>query len=185
MKMTTLAALLESGRVRRWHTEPMIGVQTVGEHTWGVAMLIVRLWPDASARLLRTALEHDLAERVVGDLPSPSLSKRVALADAYAEAQRAVLRTLGALPIALDMRDVARLRMADLLDAFFYALHEWRMGNTMGQQIAYTLLQWFVEWQHDEGAVALYPFTPAQHDELVSLYEDMRHVKPSSWRPGQ
>lgn len=64
------------GQTRRFHTFPVIQQQNVAEHSHGVAMLVSWLAqasePGLGVPLLMAALCHDLAEHVVGDIPSPA-----------------------------------------------------------------------------------------------------------------
>ena len=65
-----LKAVERSARVRRYHTEPVIHQQNVGEHTYGVMWFILLMVDSPSANLLKAALMHDTAEYAVGDVPS-------------------------------------------------------------------------------------------------------------------
>lgn len=56
-----------AGYVRRWHTHPFYK-QTVAEHSWGAAMIIISECPNPSANLLKAALIHDLHEAMIGDI---------------------------------------------------------------------------------------------------------------------
>ena len=60
----------QSGNVTRWHTIPTIKSQTVAEHSWGVAMICMELWPQSKI-LVEAALCHDLGEYFTGDSPWP------------------------------------------------------------------------------------------------------------------
>ena len=66
----TLEFLLAGAEVLRYHTVQTLQRETVGHHSHGVACLVLLLDPQASARLLRAALLHDLAEQCTGDIPS-------------------------------------------------------------------------------------------------------------------
>lgn len=59
------------GGVKRYHTWP-IEQQTVAAHSWGVAMIMQRLYPQCSKALLLAAMQHDLGEQDVGDTPAPA-----------------------------------------------------------------------------------------------------------------
>ena len=64
--------------VSRFHTVASLHPkQTVGSHSYGVAILVNELWADASKELLQKALYHDVPEIMLGDIcllytsPSP------------------------------------------------------------------------------------------------------------------
>lgn len=74
--------------------------------------------------LLRCALEHDLAEKFVGDVPRPWKSEdHEQLEQALAQEHGILHETL--IPLHLQ----AWLRMADAIEAGQYALQEATMGN--------------------------------------------------------
>jgi 5'-deoxynucleotidase YfbR-like HD superfamily hydrolase len=64
-------SLTDAGGTVRWHTHGKNLQQTVAEHSWGVAAIILLLKPNPSVALLRAAILHDVHEAVMGDLPSP------------------------------------------------------------------------------------------------------------------
>ncbi len=60
-----------AGRIRRLHIRPMNGdEQNVAAHTWGVAMILLDLFPDVSREALVFTLRHDVPEVVTGDIPA-------------------------------------------------------------------------------------------------------------------
>lgn len=59
-----------AGRVARYHTWPHIRVQSVGEHSWQIARILLSIAPD-NQRLLQHAIVHDMGELAVGDIPYP------------------------------------------------------------------------------------------------------------------
>ena len=48
--------VLSGGEVKRYHTLPTIGEQTVANHSWGVALILNWLKPDISKTALLKAL---------------------------------------------------------------------------------------------------------------------------------
>ena len=61
-----------AGRVLRYHTWPHIRPQTVAEHSWQVARILMAITPPSWwGALLPHAIVHDVGEIVTGDLPYP------------------------------------------------------------------------------------------------------------------
>ncbi|MAO24080.1 MAG: hypothetical protein CMJ25_25295 [Phycisphaerae bacterium] len=128
-----------SGRVMRWHTNPLMagtGDRLDGHHA-RVAQIILEHHPDPSADLLRAALTHDAGEMIVGDLPADLKRERPEIAARhYWEEIAARDRIAGEFPD-LDDDDDAWLRWADRLDAYLWAQHhgmdmtttEWRLAH--------------------------------------------------------
>ena len=114
-----LTETLQAGRVQRYHAAPVDKKQSVAEHSWGVAMILLEIcFPSKS--LLKAALIHDAAEYYTGDLPSPV--KRVSpevkeLFDALEDDGLALLELI--MPD-LDARETRLLKIADCLEGMYY-----------------------------------------------------------------
>lgn len=74
--MTPIERLLlirQGGAVERMHTIPHHGSYSVAEHSWGVAQIILCFVESPRPQLIRAALNHDVPEKWIGDLPAPFL----------------------------------------------------------------------------------------------------------------
>lgn len=121
-------------RVRRQHTVPTVCEEHVGQHSAGVALLLMLMWPTDGlprAELLAAALAHDLGESRIGDIPSPF--KRSLSASARAE-----LDTMENSPLAehgllydLTSEEQQWLKFADCCDGLCYCIEERTRGNRM------------------------------------------------------
>lgn len=129
---------LAAGRVRRWHTDDK-APQTVGEHTFGVMVLLVYLLQEegdalgtvehetADERLRRVAdltslfvgaLVHDATELFTGDIPAPA---RAEIEDSdvfelFEERAREKVFTRR-----LSFEDRLKIHYADKLEAMLFA----------------------------------------------------------------
>lgn len=143
---------IQNGRlVKRYHGLPMLDYQRIDAHSYGVAM-VVRLLVGRSdharlLRLLEAALEHDLAEWIVGDMPAPA--KRMLPAypildgvvgehvigersfrEVFGEVEATVMNDIGFIAErALDKRDKRALKLADAIEGCLHCIEERRMGN--------------------------------------------------------
>lgn len=117
----------QAGGVRRFHTEPQLPAQTVAEHSWGVAVMAFRLWPD-DVGLLQGCLTHDLGEIGCGDIPSPSKREWPALAQASDLVEDVTRRALG---VHVELTNVqrARLKFLDRMELAWYAAEQRLCGN--------------------------------------------------------
>ncbi len=105
----TLAAL--QGRIQTLKLLPRTGwlqrglqnVESVADHSFGVAALALvvgDLYPELDrAKLLATAILHDMAEALIGDLPA-SASRLLGKAAKHGAERKAMLELLGGLPLA-------------------------------------------------------------------------------------
>lgn len=64
----------EAAAVRRCHTVPVLnGDQyVIGLHSFNMLAMLRILWPDAPLRLIWAIVEHDIPERLTGDIPAPT-----------------------------------------------------------------------------------------------------------------
>lgn len=119
--------------VPRWTTIPTIRKQSVGEHSFQVAVIAVWLLEamhgielessEEASGIVAAAVFHDEAEAVTGDLPSP-LKRALRGSIETFEAQ------IGA-DLRLPDRVAALLKLADLLEALLFIREEQSMGNGM------------------------------------------------------
>lgn len=119
-----------TGVVKRWHTEP-IDAQSIAEHSWGVAVILMELAPPeiVTLKLVKAALHHDCAERYTGDLPAtvkwaePRLKREMDRLESKWETE---------LGISVSLSGVERrwLKAADWLELVLYCDLQVKKGNT-------------------------------------------------------
>lgn len=70
-----LVDMLEASNVHRWHIVPMARQQTLADHQWRVAMIVMYITRDCPhsfrSGAIWCALTHDLDEVLTGDIPAP------------------------------------------------------------------------------------------------------------------
>lgn len=124
----TLQALIKAGYdVTRWHTMQNSRPQVLASHLWGVAMLISRLYEGPItmfAPLMRAALEHDLAESQIGDMPRPARTEQ------HRGIEVSVAQSMGIMhEDMLPQNILPWLEWADLIEAGLHAQREVMVGN--------------------------------------------------------
>ncbi len=173
--LSFLHAALGLKRVPRtgWLLRGLTDVESVAEHAWGVALIVLALAPGVEGPLDRrkaliTALIHDLPERSLSDIPSPALAhfppeaKREAEEAALAEMTRGLPEGAqfqawwrefeeGSTPEGRLVRDADRLEM--LIQAYLYE-------ESRGVQ-----LDDF--WANQEGRPFFFPISQAVYEALV------------------
>lgn len=124
-----LAFINNGGQVQRWHTWPTIKEDTVAAHSFGVAWFCVLIYNfKPSAALLIAALQHDLAEFSVGDVPAQvKIDPEVARAMDILEDRAIELAGMPRLPLTEEERLV--LTFADKLDGLWFMVRERRLGS--------------------------------------------------------
>ena len=115
--------------VSRFHTMPTIGHQSVAEHSYGVAMLVIWLTDGAaSANLMKAALYHDLPEHFLGDIPAPAKWDYPDLKAAAYRVEEQVHQRAGT-ALELDQTESDLLKIADMLELICYCAEQLRLGN--------------------------------------------------------
>lgn len=125
----TLLFLRRGGEVTRYHGLRRNRLETVAEHSFGVAWICALLtnWKP-SAELLLAALAHDAAEHAVGDIPSPT-KRALGIRDELQRLEDQHSRCAGVPVPTLPAAEALALRLADSLDGMISCLRERQSGN--------------------------------------------------------
>jgi hypothetical protein len=136
------------GQVVRFHTRPGMG-QSVAEHSFNMASLALRLWPDCRKELLVAILEHDLGEVIAGDTPSPVKRGDEVFGLAYKRVC-AIVDSHYHLDGAHHLNPMEHrwLKCLDILEAMHWALHCARLGNQFSHDVCRELDKVFDQWSH-------------------------------------
>lgn len=125
-----LKFIYKGGHTKRFHTADTLTEQSVAAHSFGVAWLIVLIYPSARKDLILAGLAHDLAEHVIGDVSSPAKRRFPQLKSALDAAEHTMLRDVGLdFETGLTDFEVKVLKTADMLDGMMFCVRERRMGS--------------------------------------------------------
>lgn len=122
--------IFAGGYSKRFHTVDTIKHQEIANHSFGVAWFCELITEGAASKqLIMAALTHDLAEHIVGDIPSPA--KRVlGIRDMYEKFEMDQLKANDlAQYMDLHSEEAAILKLADMLEGCMYCIRERRLGN--------------------------------------------------------
>lgn len=125
--------LWETGLTHRYHTVPGME-QTVGEHSWGVAIIILQLNPSPSTSLIRAALYHDCAEKFTGDVPATVKWANPGLRKELDEVEERWERSLG-IDVQLTEFEKDWLKAADMIELILFCSHAIMLGNEYAREI--------------------------------------------------
>ena len=119
--------------VTRWHAFPNLKPQNLAAHSWAVAMMVMSLFegePDEKLLLVQAALEHDLVEKHIGDMPRPGRT------DEHRRLEAAKADELGVFHESLLPPHLREwLEWADLIEAGMHAVREVELGNTRFREV--------------------------------------------------
>ena len=125
---------LEAGRVARYHAVPTVAPQSVGLHSYGVAVLCIYLCDGhPSAELLQAALLHDAPEIITGDVPYTTKRSSPTIKHELEQLEEWVYNH-DVLPFpVLSPAEVATLKLADTLDGLIWCHKTETRGPVLGR----------------------------------------------------
>lgn len=143
-------AVYDAGAVRRFHTVADYsggGLQSVAEHSWGVALIFAELYREVvgggtvPADVLMHCLTHDVGESVTGDIPATTKWRFDKLADAVEDAERIALEDMGVLfQRRITTLEESVFKWADGLECYAYAQRRALAGSPEYRKVAQRLL---------------------------------------------
>lgn len=124
---------LDGAETERYHTIRTLQRETVGHHSHGVAMFVVLL--GGGEDVLRAALFHDLAEHILGDIPSPA-KKKYGIGEQVNELEEQLLKGVH---FSTELGDTSRrmLKFADIFQGMAFCTREVKMGNAKLASVFY------------------------------------------------
>lgn len=120
--------LLEASNIKRYHTFPIIGEQTVGAHTHRVLILLDYLAEGIPAYLYRAVLYHDSAELATGDIPATTKWSEPALSHSLKKIEEQWERDHCIVP-STSLNEHRLLKTADMLELVMFSRDQWMLGN--------------------------------------------------------
>jgi len=131
--MTNVRTAHVTGQTVRYHTNPVMSRlhQTDADHSWGVAMIILKLHPNPSRNLLGQAIVHDCGEKWAGDLSYPFKRMYPDVGHAHADAEKQLALDHKIPQFELTPEEKKWLAFADRLECHFFAeiYHPWMTRN--------------------------------------------------------
>lgn len=128
---------LLAGRVRRYHVQGELFPQSVAEHCWRAAILLLQIYPSAPAPLIIAVLEHDSGEWWAGDTPAPVKWASPLLKTTLDAAETHGARAAGVSmePDMLSDSQWAMVRFVDYLELAIYMLERGSQGIVAARPI--------------------------------------------------
>jgi 5'-deoxynucleotidase YfbR-like HD superfamily hydrolase len=134
--------LRAAGGVKRYHTVPIIGQQTVAEHSFQVCLILTQVFGDkVTKNLLKAALFHDLAEIETGDIPAPAKRRYSLLHSGVLEAE-VTFEMEHKIDVGLTKEEHKMLKFADYYELVLFCFDQLELGNrnvleALGNGLAY------------------------------------------------
>ena len=142
--------LREASDVQRLHTKRTIGEYTNGSHTFGMLALLRLLYPDAPKELIWAIIEHDVPERLIGDIPSPTIhfggfvdKEKLAAKEEDILVSIFNYHYFPALQYGMDPESDRWLKGLDLFELYLFCKDQKRLGNKNLVQIEHRCCEVF------------------------------------------
>lgn len=134
------------GKVERAHGIPHLGSYSNAAHSWGVAMLMLQLWPEDFPRLAGACLCHDVPEAWTGDVPAPTGRYVPGLKDGLGALEQRIFRNLN-LPSEreLNPEDYTKLKACDSLELWLWCTDQRLAGNLFVEETRQELERYYQE----------------------------------------
>jgi 5'-deoxynucleotidase YfbR-like HD superfamily hydrolase len=136
--------------VTRWHTMRSLRPQDLAQHSWAVAMMVMSLFNGEDSDkciLVQAALEHDLAEAHVGDMP------RTARTDEHRALEQRVANQHSIFHDSILPANLRQwLAAADLIEAGMHAQREVALGNSSFVEVVARVGN-YLDRENDEGRI--------------------------------
>jgi 5'-deoxynucleotidase len=124
-----LFEVVRGGTIKRYHTLETIGEQSVGAHSWGVAIILQYLEPNVSKIAILKALTHDVAELYTGDIPAPVKWDNPDLVEVLKRIEDKYESDIG-IEYELTPQEIALGKQADMFELLVFCVRQRRLGNT-------------------------------------------------------
>lgn len=131
-----------AGEVIRFHCRPHIRTQSVGEHSWQVARILLCITAPAHwSALLVHSVTHDMGEIATGDVPYPVKAENPILGDLFHELEAEGYKRMAYdwnLPKAVPLSPTHRwmFKLAEFIEMWEWGLEENKKGNQFAAPVA-------------------------------------------------
>lgn len=132
-RLSDATRLRDAAAVKRWHVQRTLRQQTVGEHTFGMILLVRQCVhpdkpPDRLNELLLCIVHHDLPELDTGDIPAHVKIGSSELSDVLGRLEQDAHMLFHGTH-KLSESELVLLKWADTMELVLWCMEEVRMGN--------------------------------------------------------
>jgi hypothetical protein len=131
--VTRIKFAREGASVLRTHTQSGIGPHFVGMHTFNMITMLKILHPNPSINLVWAVMEHDIPERMTGDIPHPAKKAGLVNHDQQSAFEKHLkIAVFGEDHLSqLSEEDLKWLNGLDMLEFYCWCKDQIMMGNRM------------------------------------------------------
>ena len=153
----------EGARVERTHASPGIGSHSVGIHTFNMITMLLIMKPDASGDLIRAVVQHDIPERITGDMPHPAKKAGIQDDDKQVEVEHYLNMLVFGEHTYDDLMDEEKrwVHGLDMLEFYLYCRDQEMIGNKSIRTKLRAVEEYMHKYRHK------YP------EEIVDMYYEI------------
>lgn len=139
--MNDLLTLMQSNRVKRFHTVDLLVPETTGHHVANVCTILCWMcYPRyPSINVFRAAVLHDAPELLTGDVPAPAKWANHKLEDQLRVSEERFWDDIEWMPYDYELSDKEKavVKFADMADLCLKCIYEKQLGNRTIQEILF------------------------------------------------
>ena len=135
-----------AGQVRRYHTWPIVGQQTVAEHCWQILRIYLSVTERIDSQMMYHIVFHDIGEHYTGDIPYPVKRDNKVLKEQMDFMEHrsycTQLEYWGAFEqVRLNEEEMKLFKQIELIEMAEFGLEQMCYGNYYGYVVANRCLQ--------------------------------------------
>lgn len=140
----------EAADVKRCHNFPWIGSYTVGQHSFNMLTLAYQIVPanELTQELIKAIVAHDLAERMVGDMPAPFKWAMPEVDSALHQTEQGILEAVD-MGMTLIPSEQRWLKALDRIELWLACHDQLALGNRNAQVMIDAIEDWYKEHADD------------------------------------
>lgn len=124
-----------AGLVRRYHTWPVLTIQSVGEHSWQVYRIYLELFGSVPEDVAHYIMAHDMGELVAGDPPYPLKKDNKDLKKIYHNIEITAIFEMGHVSPRISKEESEQVKLCHMIEMMEFGLHEMTLGNQYARPI--------------------------------------------------
>lgn len=141
--VNSVRILWTAGMTKRLHTVPTDARNLVSEHSWGVALILLTIYPTVSVAGLARALIHDCAESVTGDVPAPTKWASAAVSTSLETLEIEYEKRWGVF-YDLSPEEEYAIKVADMLDLLMFCHYREILGDKSLLSVKRNVQRWWI-----------------------------------------
>jgi len=140
-----------AGQIKRYHTWPIIGGQTIADHCWNFLRIYLMVDEEPDIHLVREIMFHDIGEHYTGDPPYPMKRDNPSVKESLDRLEHWSYATQlehwnAFFPVAVSPEDRILLKQIEHVEFAEFGMDQILLGNNHGMIVADRCLKAVYNW---------------------------------------